>query len=123
MKFTLTDNSDNYIIRSYDQGELLIDEYRYSKSVIATPKQIINDWPPQSFEDLLPKHFEALADLSPQLVILGTGDTQQFPEPALYASLVERGIGIEVMATPAACRTYNLLVMEGRKVAAALLLT
>lgn len=122
MKFTLTDNSDNYIIRSYDSGEVVIDDYRYNSSVIVTPKQIFDDWQPQSFADLTPEHFSTLSGLNPQLIILGTGATQQFPEPALYASLVNRGIGVEVMATSAACRTYNVLVAEGRNVAAALLL-
>jgi len=123
MKFNLADEGDNYIIRSYDPGEVLINEYRHTKSVIVTPKQVISDWPPQTFEQLTPGHFLTLADLKPQLVILGTGDTQQFPDPALYAALIDQGVGVEVMATPAACRTYNILVAEGRKVAAALLLT
>jgi uncharacterized protein len=123
MKFTLADEGDNYLIRAYDTGELLIDEYRYRNSVVVTPKEIIGDWPPQQFEDLSPEHFKVLADLKPQIVILGTGASMQFPDPALYADLVNQGIGVDVMATPAACRTYNLLVMEGRKVAAALLLT
>ncbi|MCP4126357.1 MAG: hypothetical protein GY753_04760, partial [Gammaproteobacteria bacterium] len=59
----------------------------------------------------------------PQLVILGTGEEQQFPQPALYALLLNQGVGVEVMTTPAACRTYNILVSEGRRVAAALLLS
>ena len=122
MKFTLADNSGNYIIRSYDPGEVVIDDYRYNSSVIVTPKQIIDNWPPQSFTDLAPEHFNSLIDLNPQLIILGTGTTQQFPRPELYASLVNQGMGIEVMATSAACRTYNILVAEGRNVAAALLL-
>jgi uncharacterized protein len=123
MKFTLADEGDDYIIRSYDSGEVLINEYRYNSSVIVTPKQIINDWPPHSIEDLAPEHFSAIAELNPQLVLLGTGAIQQFIEPALYAPLLDQGIGLEAMATPAACRTYNVLVAEGRKVAAALLLT
>ncbi len=122
MKFNLADEGDNYIIRSYDTGELVVNEYRHTSSVIVTPQQIIGEWPPQLFEDLTPEHFHPLADLKPQLVILGTGATQQFPDPALYATLVEMNIGIEIMTTPAACRTYNVLVAEGRKVAAALLL-
>lgn len=123
MKFTLADEGDNYIIRSYDPGEVVINEYRHTGSVIVTPKRLIGDWPPQSFAELTPQHFLALIDLNPQLVILGTGATQLFPDPALYATLIEQGIGIEIMATPAACRTYNILVAEGRKVVAALLLT
>lgn len=123
MKFTLADNSNNYTIRSYEPGELLINEQRYSNSVIATSNQIIDDWPPQRFEDITSEHFTALANLTPQIVILGTGAEIKFPEPALYANLVNQGIGVEVMATSAACRTYNLLVTEGRNVAAALLLS
>jgi uncharacterized protein len=123
MKFTLAANSDNYIIRSYEPGEVLINQQRYSSSVIVTPNQIIDDWPPQEFADLSCEHFATLASLNPQIVILGTGSDLQFPDPALYANLVNQGVGVEVMATSAACRTYNLLVAEGRNVAAALLLT
>jgi uncharacterized protein len=123
MKFTLANEDDNYIIRAYDPGELQIDEYRYSSSVIVMPKRIIDDWPPEQFEDLTPEHFTALADLNPQIVVLGTGATLQFPDPEIYAVLVQQGIGIEIMTTPAACRTYNLLISEGREAAAALLLT
>lgn len=123
MKFTLTDNSDNYIIRSYEPGEVLINEQRYSSSVIVTPNQIIDDWPPEKFSDLTTEHFATLVSLNPQIVILGTGNEIQFPDPVLYAELVNNGIGVEIMATPAACRTYNLLAAEGRNVATALLLT
>jgi uncharacterized protein len=123
MKFTLTDDGDNNIIRSYNTGELLIKDSRYTKSVIVTPKRIINNWTPQHFADITSEHFNTLLDLEPQLVILGTGSTLQFPSLELYATLIEKGIGVEVMATPAACRTYNILVSEGRNVAAALLLT
>lgn len=123
MKFTLANNSDNYTIHSYAAGEVLINEQRYSSSVIVTPNQIIDDWPPQEFADLTAEHFATLTGLNPQIVILGTGPDLQFPDTALYANLVNQGVGVEVMATSAACRTYNLLVAEGRNVAAALLLT
>jgi uncharacterized protein len=123
MKFTLANKNDTHLIRAYDHGELLVDEYRYTSSVIVMPKRIIYDWPPQEFEDLSANHFSALSDLNPQIVILGTGAKLKFPDPALYADLINQGIGVEVMATPAACRTYNLLLAEGREVAAALLLT
>ncbi len=122
MKFSLADDGNSYTIRAYDHGEVVINEHRHTKSVVVMPKQIVADWPPQRFEDLTEDHFIALSKLEPQLVILGTGDKQQFPHPALYAALIEQGVGVEVMATPAACRTYNILVSEGRKVAAALLL-
>lgn len=100
----------------------MINEHRHTNSVIVMPKRVIDDWPPQNFDDLTADHFDILDKIKPQLVIIGTGDKQQFPDPALYAALLEQGIGVEVMTTPAACRTYNILVSEGRLVAAALLL-
>lgn len=122
MKFSLSDNSGNYTIQAYDRGEVVINEQRHTSSVIVLPNQIVDNWAPQSFEDLTEDHFTAISELEPQLVILGTGKEQQFPQPALYAVLLDKGVGVEVMATPAACRTYNILVSEGRRVAAALLL-
>ncbi len=122
MKFSLADAGDSYLVRAYDRGEVIINEYRHTSSVIVMPKQIIGDWPPQSFAELTADHFIILSELKPQLVLLGTGDVQQFPDPAIYAVLLEQGLGVEVMTTPAACRTYNILASEGRQVAAALLL-
>ncbi len=122
MKFSLANDGGNYIIRAYDHGELVINERRHTRSVIVLPNQVVDDWAPQSVEDLMEDHFHTISELGPQVVILGTGKEQQFPPPALYAPLLDKGVGVEVMATPAACRTYNILVSEGRRVAAALLL-
>ena len=87
------------------------------------PNLVIDNWAPQTFDELLKDHFLTISELEPQLVILGTGEQQQFPKTELYATLLNQGVGVEVMSTPAACRTYNILVSEGRNVAAALLLT
>ncbi|MEJ2529166.1 MAG: Mth938-like domain-containing protein [Gammaproteobacteria bacterium] len=122
MKFSLADADDSYLVRAYSQGEVIINEQRHTSSVVVMPKRIIDDWPPQSFAELSADHFAILSELKPQLVILGTGDVQRFPDPALYAALLEQGLGVEVMTTPAACRTYNILASEGRRVVAALLL-
>ena len=73
-------------------------------------------------DQLAPEHFAELAEQAPEIVILGTGARQQFPAPALLRPLLERGIGVEVMDTGAACRTYNIVVAEGRQVIAALLM-
>jgi uncharacterized protein len=122
MKFSLSEDSNSFTIRAYNTGEVVINEHRHTGSVIVMPNRIIDNWAPQTFADLADEHFIAISELEPQLVILGTGEQQQFPAPALYAVLLNQGIGVEVMTTPAACRTYNILVSEGRRVAAALLL-
>jgi uncharacterized protein len=75
----------------------------------------------ESFESLAAVHFEILLPHKPQLVLLGTGQTSRFPHPQVFSTLIENKIGFEIMSTPAACRTYTLLVAEGRQVAVALL--
>ncbi len=108
-------------IRDYGPPGVTVNQTRYELSVVVLPDRIL-DWPPQCFDDLSPAHFELLRDLNPEVVLLGTGVRLHFPAPALTRALVEAGIGLEVMDTGAACRTYNVLVGEGRRVAAALLM-
>jgi len=78
---------------------------------------------PQSFAELRAVHLEPLLALSPELVLLGTGATQRFAPPEVRAVFAERGVGLEAMHLGAACRTYNVLVQEERRVAAALFLS
>lgn len=78
-------------------------------------------WDCARFEDLTPAHFEPLAKDRPELVIFGSGNRLQFPKPAWIRALIEAGVGVETMDTAAACRTYNILAGEGRRVVAALL--
>ena len=80
------------------------------------------DWNVTSVEDLSTGAFDTIAALQPELVLLATGDQQRFPIPALMAYLPSRGIGLEVMTSAAACRTYNVLVAEDRRVALAVIL-
>jgi len=110
------------LIRTYAAGQIIVNQDGYTRSLIVLPGQVIADWPPQAFEELALAHFAALVLLRPELVILGTGRRQRFPRAELLAPLVEAGIGWEVMDTGAACRTYNILMGEGRNVAAALLM-
>lgn len=86
------------------------------------PEQEPVDWPVCSFGGLLQTHFDSVVAAGPDILILGTGRQQRFVAPALMAALIGKGIGIECMTNQAACRTYNLLVSEGRKVALALIL-
>ena len=90
-------------------------------SLVVLPDRVL-DWPPASFEALAAAHFEQLAALGVELVLLGTGPRLRFPAPSLTAPLANAGIGLEVMDVQAACRTYNILAAEERVVAAALVL-
>jgi uncharacterized protein len=120
MKFSESDNADGLTIRAYQPGALVIGEGRFTHSVLLTPQRV-SEWPPADIPALDASHFQPVLALQPELVILGTGVKQVFPPPRTYAALMAAGIGIEIMDTGAACRTYNILMAEGRRVAAALI--
>ena len=122
MKIELDTTGTENIIRSYRPGQVTIKQTVYVENLILTPERIITDWPPQGFADLTDAHFDALIPLAPEIVLLGTGRRLRFPPPAATRPLVEANIGLEIMDTGAACRTYNILMAEGRRVAAALLM-
>ena len=86
------------------------------------PGRLIDDWPPQCFEDLTPDHFALLTAHDVEILLFGSGSRLRWPAPSMLAMLLERRIGVEVMDTSAACRTYNILRADGRRVAAALLI-
>lgn len=109
-------------IRSYGPGHIVVGNVTYVHSLLLTPDDLIDTWPPQTFEDLLPVHFEAIAALEPELVLVGTGKRLRFPQAGILAPLSSRNIGVEIMDTGAACRSYNFLAGEGRRLAAALLM-
>ncbi len=92
------------------------------RSIIITPRSLVRDWPPQRFEDIEEHHFDAIIELQPEIVLFGSGDTLRWPDRRLTAPLLSRRIGVEVMDTAAACRTYNILMADERNVAAALLM-
>ena len=122
MKFTLEPTSRANLIRGYSAAEIRIGEQSVHGSCIVTADRLITDWEPQSFAELGVAHLETLLALAPELVLLGTGATQRFAPPAVRAALAERGVGLEAMELGAACRTFNVLVQEERRVAAALFL-
>ena len=109
-------------IRAYSPGQFVINQATYHCSLIVTPEHIITDWPPTRFEELSAADLTTLITLDPELIVLGTGPRLRFPAPAHTQPMVEANIGFEVMDTAAACRTYNILMGEGRKVAAGLIL-
>ena len=106
----------------YGSGYVMVNKQRIEKSVVVLPERIISDWAATTFEALLPAHLAPLADLGCEIVLLGTGGRLRFPRPEITRPLAKIGIGLEVMDVQAACRTYNILLAEGRNVAAALLL-
>lgn len=122
MRFSLDVDAHHHFIRSYGPGWVNISEREIRHSLIVTPDRLVADWPPHRLAELEEAHFGAVADLEPEIVVLGTGLRQQFPPPKVLRPLLVRGIGVEIMDTAAACRTYNIIMLEGRRVAAALLM-
>jgi len=136
MQFSQELNRASYTIRSYAAGRIHISapfsrtlaqpevpvEEVLTESFIMTPSHLIRNWPPQTVAEICAEHLETAARLEPEVLIIGTGATLEFPDVTLTYGLMEQGIGVEVMDTAAACRTYNVLMHEGRRVALALCL-
>ena len=113
---------DLYRIESYSTGMICINGERLTSSLIVTPHQLINIWPPKCFTDIAQQHFDLIIQLRPEIIILGTGRQLHFPSSLTSAQIQRLGLGFEVMDTGAACRCYNLLMGEGRNVAAGLIM-
>ncbi|NIP74437.1 MAG: Xcc1710-like domain-containing protein [Gammaproteobacteria bacterium] len=122
MKLSLDTDSSAYVIRAYRRGELVINEQTVTRSVVVLPQRLIGDWPPQRFEELAMEHVETVVALAPEIILLGTGGRARLPSARLAAAVLRRDIGLEAMDTAAACRTFNVLASEGRRVAAALMM-
>lgn len=118
MRFAEADRSGGHLIESYGRDGIAIDGRDYRHGLILTPEQIVEPWGPARPFDLSAEHLNELLAFSPQVVLLGTGETQVFLDPRLCFDLMGQGIGVEVMDTGAACRTYNILMAEGRRVVA-----
>lgn len=103
-------------------SEIRLRDRRFAASLIVTRDAVIDAWKPPRAEELTIDDFEELLGHAPEVVLLGTGERQRLPPPALYAAFAARGIGLEVMDNRAACRTYNVLLSELREVALALML-
>ncbi|VVE31637.1 hypothetical protein PIN31009_03657 [Pandoraea iniqua] len=103
-------------VTGYGPGYIEINKTRHNHSVIVAPEGEIQAWPVSAFDALEPAHFEALRALDPEVVIFGSGERLRFAHPRLTASLTSTRIGVDSMDTQAACRTYNILMSEGRRV-------
>lgn len=121
MQLTRDTRSDVNVILAYAPGEVTLRGQVLRASAIVTPERIV-EWPVTALADLTPAALDHVLALEPEIVLLATGVVQRFPEPEAYAHVNSRGVGFEVMEIGAACRTYNLLVADARRVALALLL-
>ncbi len=109
-------------VTAYGPGYIEVNQVRYLRPVLITPDHPVEPWNVSGFAELAVEDFAGLRARDPEVVILGTGGRQRFPHPRLTRPLTDARIGCESMTTEAACRTYNILMGEGRKVLAALLL-
>lgn len=120
MKFQLDTAPGRNLFTGYGEGYLEINRERHASGLIVAADALHGGWPPR-WEDLADSHFEFLLTLQPEIVLLGSGARQRFPHPRLLARLAGARVGCEAMDTPAACRTYNILIAEGRRAVAAVL--
>lgn len=121
MKLHAEKGSGNYI-QSVTRQAVLINGTSHSAPVIVCADSVITNWSPRPLAELQLSDFQPALDLQPEVILFGTGTTHRFAGNFLVTAIMSRGIGFEVMATDAACRTYNVLASEGRRVVAALLL-
>jgi len=122
LKLHLADAAGLNAFTAYGAGYVMVNRQRHEKSVVVLRDRIITDWTATSFEALAAAHLEALVGLGQEIILLGTGNILRFPRPEILRPPIEAGIGLEVMDVQAACRTFNILVAEERRVGAALLL-
>ena len=122
MKFQPDVLAGTNVITRHDADALWVGNSRFDHSLLVPWAGAVLPWAPSLPEELTAAHFEALLALNPELVIFGSGPRLKFVSPALISVLIARRIGVETMDTPAACRTFNVLVAEGRSAVAALLL-
>ncbi|UGQ44998.1 Mth938-like domain-containing protein [Massilia endophytica] len=122
MKLHASSTQQYQTITGYFPGGVEINAKPYDASLLVLPEVAPRPWPVENFASLTVEHFEQLLAEQPDVVILGTGERQRFVHPRLSAPLTSRQIGVECMDTNAACRTYNILMGEGRKVLLALII-
>jgi uncharacterized protein len=120
MKFHLQTPNANVVTGS-GPGWVRVGQVEYRGNLVLLPDVVIEGWAPDGFAALAESDFAALLAHAPEMLLLGTGTRQQFPHPRLTQALSAARVGVEVMDTRAACRTFNILVAEDRRVAAALI--
>ncbi|WP_246221613.1 Mth938-like domain-containing protein [Marichromatium bheemlicum] len=121
MKFTETEDAGSNRVQGYGPEGTRIRDHAYTHALLVSAERLDPDWGPARAEELTSEHIAALLEDHPQVIIIGTGARQVFPAAAVYREAIARGVGIEFMDTGAACRTFNILLDEDRRVVAGLL--
>jgi uncharacterized protein len=122
MKLHLNQAAGRNAFTGYGEGYVLINGVRHESNMLVLPDSPVAAWAVQNPSAMSAEQVSHLAGLDAEVLLIGTGPRLRFPPPKLLQPLFRAGIGVEIMDTPAACRTYNILMGEGRKVAAALIL-
>ena len=122
LKLHLASPGDTKLFTAHGEGNVVVNGERFDRSIVVLAEEVRNDWSVGGFDGLEEAHFDYFLALKPDVLLLGTGVIQRFPHPRLYRALTDAGIGVECMDTPAACRTYNILAAESRRVIAAILI-
>ncbi len=122
MKLHLANARNGHSFTAYGPGYLAVNGIRYEHSLLVSPDTPPEEWPVTAFAALSAAHAAALLAHKPEIIVFGTGPRQLPPEQELLRALAGSGTGFEVMATPAGCRTFNILAAEGRRVLGAMLL-
>ena len=121
MKLHLANLGGTKLFTAHGADHVVVSGERFTGSIVVMAKEVRSDWTATRFEELSEAHFNYFLALEPEVLLLGTGARQRFPHPRLFRALTDARIALECMDTPAACRTYNILVAEDRKVVAAIL--
>jgi len=122
MKFTEHRDSNVYAVKKYEPGCVKVNDLEFTSSCFITHSKCESNWYCPNIDELNQSLLDQLLVEKPEVIILGTGDSQSFPEPKLFAYCAGQGVGLEVMANDAACRTYNVLTTEDRDVVLALII-
>lgn len=122
MKFTEDYATGVNVVRSYDSSGITINTKSYSQSLVVSSNSLIENWPLQQISDLNTETLDLILELKPEVIVIGTGSKLEFPSPQTYSNIINQGIGIEFMDSGAACRTYNILISENRRVVAGIIL-
>ena len=122
MKFAQDSQEDGYVITAYDDNSVSINGKTFSQSLVVAGTRLHEHWDIEDIELLTSSHIELVLSFQPELIIIGTGNNLVFPAVEIYSGIIEYGIGVDFMDTGAACRTYNILMSEGREVVAGLIL-
>lgn len=112
---------EHFFVRSMDENGIRINDDYFTRSFVLSARLIEPDWPVATIDDINEDSLKLVFDMQPELVLIGCGKQQKFLRPEIQMLFLKRGIGVEIMITDAACRTFNVLVAEGRGVVAALL--